>query len=300
MDFVAIDFETANEEKSSVCALGLVVVRAGKIVQKNHWLVRPPRLYFNPFNTAIHGITEAAVKHKPQFDELWESVNPYFRENTIVAHYAGFDIGVLRNVLNEYGIVPPEIDYSCSRNIAREVWRDRVSYGLASVAGTLGITFTHHNAEEDARACSLIVTRAAQEISADSIDDLADKLGLVHGRLHPGGCWPCRTKRAGRSEVVPTTSDFDARHPFFGKTLVFTGALRSMGRRDAMQKVVDTGGYCSDSISQQVSFLVVGKHRVNDGVSKRTAKMRKVEQLISAGCAIEVVEEEDFLRLLSS
>ena len=35
MDFVAIDFETANREESSACALGLAIVKGGNITAKN-------------------------------------------------------------------------------------------------------------------------------------------------------------------------------------------------------------------------------------------------------------------------
>ena len=38
-DFVAIDFETANYEPTSICSVGLVVVRGGEITQRMHRLV---------------------------------------------------------------------------------------------------------------------------------------------------------------------------------------------------------------------------------------------------------------------
>jgi DNA polymerase III subunit epsilon len=64
MDFVALDFETANENRDSACALGLVVVENNEIVKKDYWLIRPKELYFNPFNISIHGITPDDVKDK--------------------------------------------------------------------------------------------------------------------------------------------------------------------------------------------------------------------------------------------
>ena len=40
-DFTAIDFETANNEKSSVCSIGIVIVRNGEIVEKFYSLIKP-------------------------------------------------------------------------------------------------------------------------------------------------------------------------------------------------------------------------------------------------------------------
>ena len=40
-DFAAIDFETANGQRSSICSVGLVVVRDGEITIRHYRLVRP-------------------------------------------------------------------------------------------------------------------------------------------------------------------------------------------------------------------------------------------------------------------
>ena len=42
-------------------------------------------------------------------------------------------------------------------------------------------------------------------------------------------------------------------------TIIFTGTLQSMARKDAMQKVVDAGGVCLDSINKTVNYLVIGE-----------------------------------------
>lgn len=46
-DFAAIDFETANGKRTSVCSVGVVIVRNGKIVKKIYRLIRPcPQLLY--------------------------------------------------------------------------------------------------------------------------------------------------------------------------------------------------------------------------------------------------------------
>lgn len=54
-DFAAIDFETANNERSSVCSVGIVVVRDGKMVDSFYSLIKPER------NTTIIGVHRFTV-----------------------------------------------------------------------------------------------------------------------------------------------------------------------------------------------------------------------------------------------
>ena len=99
MRFVAIDFETANSSRSSVCALGIVVVDGGAVVEARSWLVRPEPLVFDGYNIMIHGITPDDVRDEPTFDQLWADVFlPYFQMGPMLAHNASFDMSVLRHV----------------------------------------------------------------------------------------------------------------------------------------------------------------------------------------------------------
>jgi DNA polymerase-3 subunit epsilon len=115
MNFVAIDFETANERRSSPCALATVSVQEGQIVDKELWLIRPPELYFNPYNTKIHGICEDDVRDKPEFSDLWDTVRFHLEGNIVLAHNATFDMGVLGQTLDAYGIAYPELNFVCTR-----------------------------------------------------------------------------------------------------------------------------------------------------------------------------------------
>jgi DNA polymerase III subunit epsilon len=187
MNFIAIDFETANAKRSSACALGLVIVRDGVIVEKLFWLIRPPELYFNPFNTYIHGITEKDVINKPEFDQLWVDLQDYFEGQTLVAHNASFDLSVLRNILDIYKIPYPTLHYFCTVGIAQNVWPDLPNHRLNSVAQHLGLKFKHHDALEDAFVAAEIVKNACLELNVPSLEELSKKLQLTKGCLFPGG-----------------------------------------------------------------------------------------------------------------
>lgn len=107
MNFIAIDFETANSERSSPCEIGLVIVEDFQIVEKKSFLIRPKENYFDFYNTYLHGIDERMVKNEPEFDKIYKEIKPYFESYPIIAHNASFDISVLRHTLDLYEIEYP-------------------------------------------------------------------------------------------------------------------------------------------------------------------------------------------------
>jgi len=201
MNWVAIDFETANAKHSSACALGIAMVEDGRIIKRASWLIRPRELYFNYYNTYIHGITKEDVKDKPQFNELWNEFRPFLEGKTVIAHNAGFDIGVLRQLLDESGIPYPELHYFCTRVLAKKVWPTLNSYRLNMISAHLGISLKHHDAEEDAVACAEISLRCCDEMGVNRLEDLAMKFGIAKGCLYTDSRKPSNTKH-GKTVII--------------------------------------------------------------------------------------------------
>lgn len=177
-DFVAIDFETANEDKASACAIGIVKVKNSRIVDTFYSLIRPPELFFHPVNVGIHGIDKKDVIDKPTWNSLWPKILPFFNKQIVVAHNAPFDMTVLEASLNTYQIQYPSFDPFCSLVIAREVWPDLESYSLSALAEFLDIDLDHHNACSDAEACAHIIIKACEEYEAESISELINHLNI--------------------------------------------------------------------------------------------------------------------------
>ena len=93
MDYVAIDFEPANSQRSSPCAVGVVVVKGGEVTEKFYTLIKPMDCRFDGFNIGIHGITPEDVENEPEFPEIWPDLKPFLESDTVIAHNAGFDMG---------------------------------------------------------------------------------------------------------------------------------------------------------------------------------------------------------------
>lgn len=109
-----------------------------------------------------------------------------------------------------------------------------------------------------------------------------------------------RENIADAREIATANTDFDEDHPFFDKLFTFTGTLKSMNRKSAMQKVVDVGGQCGNGVTMKTNYLVVGIQdltKFKDGV-KKSSKMLKAEVYAQKGLDIEIIAEDDFLNFM--
>lgn len=181
MDFIAIDFETANQFRSSPCEIGITIVNNNEIIKTTSWLVKPASHHkFNQFNIGIHGITPEMVSNASEFDIIWEQLKPIINNKTLVAHNAAFDSSVLRKTLEEYGIELPELNYMCSCILSKSVWPGLISYNLKSLCKIHEISFNHHRAADDSLACALLTLRALQELGINDFSELQNKLSATH------------------------------------------------------------------------------------------------------------------------
>ena len=73
-DFIAIDFETANQEPSSVCSVGVVMVRDGQIVDSFYRLIQPEPNYYNYWCQRVHGLSESDTEDAPVFSKVWQQL----------------------------------------------------------------------------------------------------------------------------------------------------------------------------------------------------------------------------------
>jgi DNA polymerase-3 subunit epsilon len=156
--FTAIDFETANTYANSACAVGLVRVEAGRVIERAYHLIQPP---FQRFEfTYLHGIDWNGVRDAPTFEALWPELASFFEGvDFVAAHNAPFDEGVLRACCDWYGLRVPEVRFECTVQMARAAWNLRPTT-LRHVADFLGVSLDHHHAASDAQACADIVLRA--------------------------------------------------------------------------------------------------------------------------------------------
>lgn len=181
MNVIAIDFETANYDPASACAMGLAFIERGRVVRVEHRFINPPpgRFAF----TWLHGIARADVKDAPDFAEVWREFRFAFKDALLLAHNASFDLNVIRAAKRHYRMRTAPARSLCTLGLSRAVWPGLRSKSLAHVARHLGIALRHHQADEDARACAEIALAAARETGVPNVRHLPERLGLPLARL---------------------------------------------------------------------------------------------------------------------
>lgn len=303
MDFVAIDFETANEKRSSPCSLGVTVIENGIIKEEKYWLIKPKEVRFSPMNIWIHGIREEDVENEKEFHEIWHEVRPYIEGRLVVAHNASFDISVLRSTLDVYNIEYPEFQYGCTVTMAKNFYPNLTNHKLNTVCKFLNYEFRHHHAGADATAAAHILLSIINELKINSKDDLGEKLGIKFGSVFKGGYKASgslgNSVVSSREQVKKVDNFLNKGEYFKNKNVVFTGPLKSLTRGEAMALIHKAGGFAKSSVSRKVDVLITNVmgwdtmpyHRLSN-------KMKRTRELINEGKEIAILCEEEFLKLL--
>lgn len=192
MDYVAIDFETATSARTSACSIGLCEVSGCRVVSRRSLLIRPVPFEFNDYNVMIHGITPEMVFDKPNFAQLWHHIKPLLDGKFVIAHNASFDINVLLSTLDYYGIEYPTFDYLCTVKLSQKAYPNLYSHKLNALAEFFGITFSHHDACDDAYVCARVLMQIIEDFDIGSLQELINRFDIGIGHVHPGIFEPFR------------------------------------------------------------------------------------------------------------
>lgn len=175
-DFIAIDFETANQYLSSVCSVGVVMVRNGQIADTFYSLIQPEPNFYSYFCQRVHGLGHNDTDDAQVFPLVWgrleeRIIDAFFldqlqfdnREDLIaqipfVAHNARFDEGCLKSVFKVYQMDYPGFRFYDTLTAARRQFGNSLpNHQLHTVAAACGYELTrHHHALADAEACAVI------------------------------------------------------------------------------------------------------------------------------------------------
>ena len=160
-DFAAIDFETANEQPSSVCSVGVVIVRGGEVTESFYSLIRPEPEYYRWFCSQVHGLGPEDTENAPVFPQVWERVVPLVEGLPLVAHNSRFDEGCLKAAFRLYGMDYSDYEFRDTLAASRQHFgRTLPNHQLQTVAAACGFDLrNHHHALADAEACARIALK---------------------------------------------------------------------------------------------------------------------------------------------
>lgn len=146
-NFTAIDFETAQGKRWSICQVGLVRVENLVITAQLSILIQPPGNYYWDNFIDIHGITPEQTANAPTFDNVWPHLEPYIKNHDVVAHNGfGFDFQCLEQTLSYYNLLMPNFIGHCTYKLFKR--------NLSALCKEYNIYLNHHNALSDAKACA--------------------------------------------------------------------------------------------------------------------------------------------------
>ena len=155
LTFNSIDVETANADRASICQIGIVHVRDGEIEDQWQTLINPED-WFDPWHVSIHGIDENDVRNSPTLPEVRNELRRGLRGSVLVSH-TSFDRVAFERAMTRYDLEQLQVTWLDSARIARRAWPDSYGsrgWGLKNIAKNLGISFKHHDAQENARAAA--------------------------------------------------------------------------------------------------------------------------------------------------
>lgn len=322
MNFVAIDFETANQRPNSACQLAAVVVEDSQITAEKSWLIRPPSNHFSRFNIAVHGIRPADVVHAPQMQDIWPELRALMDDRVLLAHNARFDMSVLLASLSYYEIACQNFEFQCTRALARAAWPGRARYGLKPLGGWLGIQFKHHDALEDARCCASIALAIESKCGVPmSLESLEKLLGVRRGRYRDGTLVSPRCSgqsvgegRAHRNDrfgfpisnqrrppgslCAETVRQACLDKPLQDKNIVMLGPLRGLSMSDTQRLLSDLGANLQTQIDSSTHYVVTSG--INLSEAQRQVDLLQSQQPTQAAgtSVIRVLSERQFRGLL--
>lgn len=283
MDFVVVDFETANEDLASVCQVGIVRFMDG-IEAGTYTTLIDPQDDFSSINSSIHGIRESHVRGFPIFSAIYPKIVDFISNSVVISHTA-FDRSTWSKVTERHSLPSQPYTWLDSSRVARRTWEQyaRSGYGLANIAKDLGIQFKHHDALEDARTAGLIFLQACQKTGMN----LEEWLLRVN-------------KPISSSASASIAREGNENGLLHGEVVVFTGTL-SLSRQRAADMAAAAGCDVGTGVTKKTTLLVVGDQDIRKfgPGQEKSSKHLKAEELISAGHPIRIVQETDFLRIVN-
>tara|TARA_R100000935_G_C2816282_1_gene157487 strand:- start:228 stop:1385 length:1158 start_codon:yes stop_codon:yes gene_type:complete len=287
-DYIAIDFETANQNRISACALGLVFIKNDRVAYQTYYHIKPPKSEkFLAKHIGIHGITPEDVDYAMTFDELWEDeLCKYFNQNLIIFHNASMDLSVLRNLFEHYSIPDYEIDYLDTMQLA-----DKLGYSkkLEELAEIFDIEYIDkHNPEMDAKVCAFVFGELSEFYP--NYRDLVRKLSHQESQEKI-------IRRQETSEIKNENLDYVQAYSLDkgelekmeikDKGFIFTGEITT-DRYVAKEFIEKNGGIVKSGISSKLDFVIIG---ADFGWSK----IQKVHELNeNKNCKIRILTNSDF------
>lgn len=290
-DYIAIDFETANNNRISACALGLAFVKDNTFVHKDkHYILPPKGEEFLNYHSQLHGIYEEELEFALNFEELWNAeLSKYFNNNLIIFHNASMDLSVLKNLFNHYKIKSFNIDYIDTMKLA-EITKNPKK--LTELAEQFDIEITnHHDPQVDAEVCADIFSELTEQYP--EYKSLIRNLNSEKVQEKKASAEPNIQIQNENLDIIKEYSILKEELDNLtiqGHGFIFTGELVE-DREECKDFIIEHGGLIKSGITSKVNYVIRGS-------GYGWSKVQKIHKLNSSkNCEIRILSSADFQRL---
>lgn len=288
-DFTALDLETTGlcPDYCEIIEVGCVRYRGGVQVDSFSSLVKPQDMEaVDEYITRLTGITQEMLQGAPGIESVLPEALSFIGNDVVVGHNASFDINFMYDNAQRVGIGTFGNDYIDTMRMSRKLFPDFVNHKLKTLVVQFGIADkVDHRAEGDALQTAACYKYMADYVRKNGLESSFSSFAKNHG--------------VRAADIAGDPEKAKEESPLFGKTVVFTGTLEKMTRREAMQIVADLGGINGDTVTKKTDFLVLGNidmcASIKDG---KSSKQKKAEKYILAGAELAVISENVFYDML--
>lgn len=307
-DFVVIDTETTglDFDSSSIIELAAIKYVDNKKVDYFASLVKPnsmgifavwakyppyrPCRYVPPYISELTGISEEMVCGAPPTQEVLPRFLEFIGDSVLVGQNISFDVRFISDACNQYSLPSFQNQYINIARIARKLYPGRDHYRLSDIAEMCGIP---QNTAHRALADCIVTANCYLSMQDDLLSQMSEDefIALFKKRR--------TTYERHIHSICLDEIEIDEDSPIYGKTVVFTGALEKMLRKDALTVVAKLGGIPSNSITKSTNYLVVGNCDFVKSIKEgKTSKMVKAESMAAKGADISVISENTFYEMI--
>jgi DNA polymerase-3 subunit epsilon len=291
-EYVVIDIETTglSPEYDSIIELSALKVKDNNVVGTFTSLVNPG-FKIDPFITELTGITNEMLRDANKIEKVLPDFISFIGDLLLVGHNVNFDINFIYDNCIEVLKKPLKNNFIDTMRISRRILKELPHHRLSDLATFYNVSYDGaHRALNDCKITQECFVKLQESIlqKYSSLEDfIKNSISKSKGTINV-------------SEIVSSKDSFDESHPLFGKYCCFTGVLEKMVRKDAMQIVVDCGGFVENNVTANTNYLILGNNdycsTIKDG---KSTKHKKAEQLKLKGNDIEIIPETVFYDMIA-
>ena len=289
-NYIIFDIETTGLDSSydEIIEIGAIRIENNKVVSKFQSLVKP-NIEIDDYISELTGITNDMVKNAPKIEDVLPQFMEFVGNEILIGHNVNFDINFIYDNLyiNNYKVL--KNDFIDTMRLARKLLPDLSHHRLIDLADYFNIDFSNnHRALRD---CEITLS-IYENLKLIAIEKYGDSDNFKDA-------FKKHSSAIKAKDIVTTNTEFDIDNLFYGKYVAITGTLEKLQRKEAMQIIVDLGGYCEDNVTKKTNYLILGNNDYNPILrGKKSSKLIKAEKLKLDGNDIEIISENVFYDII--